>query len=183
MMNLDRQSGMVDQARQIPSPNKNSRPKGMAVDALIIHAISLPKGIYDNAFVEDFFCNCLDCSQSKSFETIRNAKVSSHFYIKRNGELIQFVSTQKRAWHAGVSQFQGRADVNDFSIGIELQGCDEDKFASEQYATLHTLTAELCQAYPLLNVKQIAGHSDIAPGRKTDPGPGFDWNRYFNGLK
>jgi AmpD protein len=149
----------------------------------VIHAISLPPNRFGNNFVEDFFCNKLDSSQDPYFESIANQKVSSHFYVKRDGQLSQFVATSKCAWHAGPSAFGGLDRVNDYSIGIELEGCDAQAFTDEQYATLASLSQSLIAAYPAITAQRLVGHSDIAPGRKTDPGPCFDWERYRGKIK
>jgi len=173
--------GMLSIARQVSSPNFDDRPVGMAIEALIIHAISLPPGEYGGAYVEQLFCNDLDEEASPYFAEIAESKVSSHFYIRRNGDLVQFVPIDKRAWHAGASSCIGREAVNDFSIGIELEGCDEDAFEDAQYQTLVVLTYTLISAIPTLSVEHIYGHADIAPERKTDPGPCFDW-KYFRDM-
>jgi N-acetyl-anhydromuramoyl-L-alanine amidase len=181
-MYFDPQSGRVRQARWTASPNFNHRPHPDFVNALVIHAISLPPDCFGNSFVEEFFCNTLDCTQHPYFESIADLKVSSHFYIRRNGELVQFVATTDRAWHAGLSELQGLDTVNDFSIGIELEGCDEQDFCDAQYTALVTLSQCLMEAYPAITKPRIVGHSEIAPGRKTDPGPCFDWQRYRGKL-
>ncbi len=171
-------SGRVQDACFIPSPNFDERPDRLDVSVLVIHAISLPPGCYHNQYVEDLFTNCLDPGAHPYFEHIAELAVSAHFYIERKGRLIQFVPTHHRAWHAGLSVFRGRPRVNDFSIGIELEGSDRDEFESAQYLSLARLTRCLLSAYPKITPDHIIGHSDIAPGRKTDPGPRFDWNRY-----
>ena len=155
------------------------RPLGMIVDLLVIHNISLPLAEFNGSFILDLFQNQLDCDAHPSFDSLRGVQVSSHFLIRRDGKLYQFVSTAARAWHAGKSQFQGRDNCNDYSIGIELEGCDTCAFTDVQYASLASLTACLNAYYPL---RHIAGHQDIAPGRKTDPGPYFDWQRYQRQL-
>ncbi|MCK5360851.1 MAG: 1,6-anhydro-N-acetylmuramyl-L-alanine amidase AmpD [Gammaproteobacteria bacterium] len=172
---IDPEKGLVLTARAVPSPNFDDRPEGMQIEALIVHAISLPPGLYGGAYVEQFFCNQLDQDEHPYFAEIADLKVSSHFFIHRSGELVQFVPIQKRAWHAGKSICMEREAVNDFSIGIELEGCDEDTFETAQYQTLIELTQILIAAVPALTEQHIYGHEDIAPGRKTDPGPGFDW--------
>ena len=177
-MSFDHETGLLPVARQIISPNFDERPDGELIEALIIHAISLPPGQYGGAYVEQFFCNQLDAEEDPYFTAIADTKVSSHLLILRRGELIQFVTTHQRAWHAGLSCCMGRDAVNDFSIGIELEGCDDDTFESAQYQTLIELTRTLISAIPTLSQKHIYGHADIAPGRKTDPGPGFDWPAY-----
>ena len=177
-LQLDHAQGLLKAAKQVPSPNCDERPEGVGVEALIIHAISLPPGEYGGNYVEQFFCNKLDSDRYPYFKEVSEIQVSSHFYIRRGGELVQFVPIHKRAWHAGASCCLGREAVNDFSIGIELEGCDEDRFEMAQYQTLTELTQILFTAIPALSVEHIYGHADIAPGRKTDPGPGFDWQAY-----
>ncbi len=174
--------GAISIAKQISSPNFDDRPDGTNIEAIIIHAISLPPGKYGGAHVEHFFCNELNEDEHPYFEEIADIKVSSHFYIRRNGELVQFVPVDKRAWHAGTSICMGREAVNDFSIGIELEGCDNDAFEEAQYQTLVELTRTLISAIPTLSAQHIYGHSDISPGRKMDPGPGFDWKHYRKKL-
>ncbi len=171
-------TGRVEDACFIASPNFDERPDRFDVSVLVIHAISLPPGCYHNQYVEDLFTNCLDPMAHPYFEHIAELALSAHFYIERKGRLIQFVPTHHRAWHAGKSVFRGRPRVNDFSIGIELEGSDHDEFESAQYLNLARLTRCLMSAYPKITLDNIIGHSDIAPGRKTDPGPRFDWNRY-----
>jgi len=175
---FDPETGLVKWARQVNSPNFDDRPQGMSIDALIIHAISLPPGEYGGGHIEQFFCNQLDREGHSYFSEIAGIKVSAHFFINRSGELVQFVPVHKRAWHAGVSCCMGREAVNDFSVGIELEGCDDDEFEEAQYRTLVELTHLLTSSIPSLSSKHIYGHEEIAPGRKTDPGPGFDWQAY-----
>ncbi len=176
-------SGWVDGARLIQSPNYDQRPERTDIEVLVIHAISLPPRCYGNQYVEDLFSNRLDATTHPYFIGIANRKVSAHFYIKRSGELIQFVATHHRAWHAGESVLKGRQRVNDFSIGIELEGCDEEAFLARQYAVLGALTRCLQTAYPLITPENVVGHSAVSPQRKTDPGPCFDWDRYFQSIK
>jgi AmpD protein len=159
-------------ARQRPSSNCDARPEGEAVTLLVVHNISLPPGQFGGAGVEDLFLNRLDTAAHPFFETIKDLRVSAHFFIRRDGELIQFVSCDQRAWHAGVSAWKGRERCNDFSVGVELEGTDDRTFEPAQYARLIELLGQLRMRYPIADV---AGHSDIAPGRKTDPGPCFDW--------
>ena len=182
-MQLTIEGGWLDAARKAVSPNCEARPEGCEPDLLVIHNISLPPGEYGGECIEQFFCNCLDWDRHPFFEEIRGVRVSAHLLIRRDGELVQFVSFDQRAWHAGVSCFEDRENCNDFSIGIELEGTDEDPYSAEQYAALAAVTAVLVEAYPGLDTGRIAGHSDIAPGRKTDPGPAFDWERYRDDLK
>lgn len=167
--------GVLDGARFIPSPNFDERPEGSPISLLVIHNISLPPNEYGGDGIIELFTNRLDPAAHPYYETIKDLKVSSHFLIRRDGELIQFVPCGKRAWHAGVSSWCGRERCNDFSIGIELEGSDLEPFTEAQYATLAMLTQTLKAVYPITDA---VGHSDIAPGRKTDPGPHFDWARY-----
>ncbi len=177
-LDIDCRTGIVKPLKQVLSPNFDERPQGTEVDVLVIHAISLPPQCYGGYYVEKLFTNCLDPRDHPYFEDIHTLKVSSHFFIDRVGFIIQFVPTTHRAWHAGVSRIGNRKGVNDFSIGIELEGCDDDGFEDLQYVSLSQLTRCLRAAYPSIIPSHIVGHSDIAPGRKTDPGPGFDWQRY-----
>ncbi|MGV3652745.1 MAG: 1,6-anhydro-N-acetylmuramyl-L-alanine amidase AmpD [Noviherbaspirillum sp.] len=167
--------GWIGGLTHAPSPNCDARPAGMEIDLLVIHNISLPPGRFGGSYIPDLFANRLDCDAHPYFEQLRGLRVSAHFLVRRDGAAIQFVSCAQRAWHAGVSSFGGRERCNDFSIGIELEGTDFEPFAPVQYRTLARLTAALRQAYPLADV---VGHEHIAPGRKTDPGPFFDWTRY-----
>lgn len=169
------EQGWYKKAKHIKSPNFNRRPNSNDISLVVIHCISLPEGEYDNTNVEKLFTNKLDCQQHESFESLNGVEVSAHFYIKRNGEIIQFVSINDRAWHAGISQFNGREGCNDFSIGIELQGTDNSVYNQKQYDSLNILLRDLQQSYPKLN--DIVAHSDIAPNRKTDPGKYFDWKK------
>ena len=173
---LDR--GWLPQARRVPSPNFELRPAGCVPELLVIHNISLPPGQYGGDAIERFFCNGLDCDEHPFYEEIRGVEVSAHLLIRRSGELVQFVSLEQRAWHAGQSCYAGRENCNHFSIGIELEGTDDDPYTGAQYRALATVTFELQRYYPAISDECIVGHSDIAPGRKTDPGPAFDWARY-----
>ena len=166
----------------MPSVNFDDRPKGVRVNALVVHCISLPPGQYGGDNVERFFCNSLDCDAHPYFEQIRGLRVSAHFLIKREGAVIQFVSTLDRAWHAGRSTLAGTSEVNDFSIGVELEGLDDDLYTDAQYRALSRLTRTVMGAYPEIGVERIVGHSDIAPGRKADPGPQFDWRRFTRDI-
>ena len=174
---IDR-SGWLESAgagfRRVDSPNFDPRPQGMPIELLVIHNISLPPDQFGGPGVEQLFTNTLDPAEHPYYAEIQGMKVSAHFFIRRDGSLIQFVSCLDRAWHAGASLWQGRERCNDFSIGVELEGCDMQPFEDVQYATLNCLSAALHAAYPL---RGMVGHSDIAPGRKTDPGPCFDWSR------
>jgi AmpD protein len=162
-------------AQAILSPNCDARPPGSAVDLLVVHNISLPPGQFGNACITELFTNALDCDAHPYFERLRALKVSAHFLIRREGDLLQFVPTVARAWHAGASRFEGRERCNDFSIGVELEGCDDKPFEAVQYAVLAELTRALHTRHP---IAAVAGHEHIAPGRKTDPGPCFDWALY-----
>lgn len=154
----------------------------MPVDLLVIHNISLPPGQFGTGCVEQLFCNQLDFCRHESFDSLRGVTVSAHFFVQRDGAILQFVSTDARAWHAGASRFEGRDNCNDFSIGIELEGTDHVPFTDAQYAALLWLARGLMQNYSQLAPGRIVGHSDIAPGRKTDPGPAFDWARLRQAL-
>lgn len=166
------QDGWLQAARACPSPNFGSRPAGAIIDLVVIHSISLPPGHYGGPEVEQLFTNRLDWTAHPYFEQIRGMEVSAHFFIRRDGELVQFVDADARAWHAGLSCWRGRNQCNDDSIGIELEGLEGERFEAAQYATLAQLCARLGERYPIAH---IAGHEHIAPGRKQDPGPGFDW--------
>lgn len=166
--------GWLTAARRLPSPNCDQRPEGEAITLVVIHNISLPPGEFGGPGVEALFTNRLDPAAHPYYETIRDLRVSAHFFIRRDGELIQFVPCSQRAWHAGASSWRGRERCNDYSVGIELEGSDEAPFTDAQYTALNGLLAVLRTAYPIADV---VGHSDIAPGRKTDPGPCFDWRR------
>ncbi len=161
------------------SPNCDARPAGIPVDTLIIHSISLPPGMFGGPGVERLFCNRLDPDEHPYYREIKDLKVSAHFLVRRNGELVQFVSLHQRAWHAGQSYCEGRTRINDFSIGVELEGADNLPFEDVQYESLEKLTNIIRRQYPAITKERIYGHGDIAPGRKTDPGPMFDWNRYL----
>lgn len=165
-------SGWYRFARCLASPNFGARPDGQAVDLIVLHSISLPPGVYGGSAVQELFTNKLDWEKHEYFKSIKGVQVSSHFYVRRNGELWQFVSVNQRAWHAGRSHYGGRDDCNDFSIGIELEGLEGEPFEPMQYETLASLCAAIAQEYP---VQHVAGHEHIAPGRKFDPGAGFDW--------
>jgi N-acetyl-anhydromuramoyl-L-alanine amidase len=166
--------GWCSDARRVPSPNFGARPEGMRADLALIHSISLPPGQFGGDEIERLFTNQLDWTAHPYFETIRGVQVSSHFLIRRSGELVQFVSCDERAWHAGASCWKGRSNCNDFSVGIELEGLVGGQFEPPQYQRLHELLAQLISAYP---ISMVAGHEHVAPGRKCDPGPGFDWPR------
>ena len=166
----------------LKSPNFNERPKNIEINLLVIHAISLPPKKYNTDHIEKLFMNELDCRLDDFYKQIDGLKVSSHVLIKRTGEIIQFVPFNQRAWHAGVSTYKGRDDCNDFSIGIELEGAEDDIFEDIQYEKLSQITEILLQEYTGISKEDIKGHSDIAPGRKTDPGILFDWDRYLSNV-
>jgi len=172
-------NGWLSGVCRIASANYDHRPPGENIELLVIHNISLPPDQFDGQGIVKFFTNQLDISAHPYYEQLKDVKVSSHFLIRRDGNIIQFVPCQLRAWHAGASSWLGRSRCNDFSIGIELEGSDFVPFTDKQYIALVRLTRRLKRAYPISN---IAGHSDIAPGRKTDPGPYFDWARYLAAL-
>ena len=173
------QAGWYAHARHLASPNFGARPAGASVDLIVLHSISLPPGRYGGDEVQQLFTNTLDWNAHPYFTQIAGAQVSSHFYIRRGGELWQFVSCDDRAWHAGQSQYRGRPNCNDDSVGIELEGLEGELFEDMQYEALGSLCAALAQRYPITHV---AGHEHVAPGRKQDPGAGFAWDRLHNAL-
>jgi AmpD protein len=175
-------AGLLAAARYVPSANCDDRPAGAAVELLVVHNISLPPGQFGGPGIIELFTNRLDPSAHPYYRQIADARVSSHFLIRRDGELIQFVPCSRRAWHAGQSEWQGRGRCNDFSIGVELEGSDDQAFADAQYSTLARLASLLLKSYP---IRDCVGHSDIAipAGRKTDPGPHFDWPRFRTMLE
>lgn len=176
-------TGLVSGARQVQSPNCDERPSGTGPELVVIHGISLPPGRYGGPWVDHLFTNTLPAEADPYFATIQHLRVSSHVLIARDGALTQYVPIHERAWHAGRSFWRGRGECNDFSVGIELEGTDEEPYDDRQYAVLATLLLALQQCYPALADGWIAGHSDIAPGRKTDPGPAFDWRRLERDLR
>ncbi len=169
-----RDDGWLAGVQRVRSPNHDERPPGELVSLIVVHAISLPPGQFGGDGIVQLFTNRLDPAADPYFAKISTLLVSAHFLVRRGGQLIQFVSCRQRAWHAGVSSWQGRPRCNDFSLGIELEGCDELPFEGVQYVSLVDLLRRLCAYYP---IEAVVGHSDISPGRKTDPGPGFDWQR------
>ncbi|MDZ7803040.1 1,6-anhydro-N-acetylmuramyl-L-alanine amidase AmpD [Thiohalophilus sp.] len=181
-MQIDPHTGLLQGARQCPSPNYNARPDPGDISLLVIHGISLPPQQFGGDAIDRFFTNCLDPAQHPYFREICDLQVSAHLLIRRNGELVQYVPFGERAWHAGDSQFAGRTNCNDFSIGIELEGSDELPYEPVQYQQLQAVTRLVQQAYPAITRERIVGHCDIAPGRKTDPGPAFDWARLMAAL-
>ena len=169
-----RDDGWLAEAQRIDSPNFDDRPDGESICLIVVHAISLPPGQFGSDDISRLFTNTLDPLAHPSFVAISTVRVSAHFLIRGDGSLLQYVSCRKRAWHAGVSCWNGRSRCNDFSIGIELEGCDELPFADVQYTRLAALIGALRKTYP---IAAVVGHADIAPGRKTDPGPCFEWQR------
>ena len=173
------QLGWWRHARHVASPNCGPRPEGLAVTLAVVHSISLPPGEYGSAEVERFFTNQLDWDAHPYFDSLRDVQVSAHFFIRRDGRAVQFVSCDDRAWHAGVSEWAGRGQCNDWSIGVELEGLEGQRFEPAQYGTLSRLLRSLARRYP---VRCVVGHEHIAPGRKADPGPGFDWRGLSHAL-
>ncbi len=174
-MRIDALRGRVEGAPFVPSPNADARPAGEIISLLVVHGISLPPGQFGGPWVEDLFLNRLDPAAHPYFETIRGLRVSAHVFVRRDGALVQYVPFTERAWHAGASAFDGRGACNNFSIGVELEGADDLPYEPAQYETLASLCRALVRAYPALTPQRIVGHSQISPGRKTDPGPSFDW--------
>lgn len=181
-MQINQQTGLLAQAKFVFSPNHDERPADTRIDGIVIHNISLPPGDFGGGWITDLFINRLDADAHPYFKEIAGLKVSAHLLIQRDGTIIQYVPFHQRAWHAGVSHWDGRERCNDFTIGIELEGCDDQCFEGIQYQTLSQAVLALVEAYPALSTARIKGHSDIAPGRKTDPGPLFDWDRFFSLL-
>lgn len=175
-------NGWLEEVKQLCSPNFNARPEGQTINLLVIHCISLPPAQFNNPYIEDFFLNKLSIEDDIYFESIKDLQVSSHFLIKRSGEVIQFVSCDDRAWHAGKSVYKGRDNCNDFSIGIELEGTDDIQYCTQQYQSLTSLTQAIQSAYPLILKENIVGHDFISPGRKSDPGKSFNWAGYKKSL-
>ncbi len=182
-MRIDTITGLLEGTRQVCSPNCDERGGDEPISLLVIHNISLPPAQYGGPWIDALFTNTLDPAAHPYLQTIAGQRVSAHLLIRRDGEVVQYVPFHQRAWHAGQSCFQGRECCNDFSIGIELEGCDEQPYEEVQYERLIALTCCLLESYPAIVPERITGHSDIAPGRKTDPGPMFDWARYLDALK
>ncbi len=173
---VDAATGLLLGATQVFSPHWDARPAGVLPDLLVVHGISLPPGEFGGPWIDRLFCGQLPAGAHPSFAERASLRVSAHALIRRGGAITQYVPFGARAWHAGQSSYAGRSACNDFSIGIELEGTDETPYADAQYAALAALIAALCSAYPTLSRERLAGHADIAPGRKTDPGPAFDWS-------
>jgi len=176
-MKIEPISGILDDAVQVPSPNFDDRPADAAVELIVIHGISLPPGEFGGDWIDAFFCNQLDPAAHDYFQKICELQVSSHLLVRRDGTMHQYVPLTRRAWHAGESAFQGRGNCNDFSIGIELEGTDDVPYTDQQYRMLANLVLEMMRVFPTITPERVVGHCDIAPGRKTDPGPAFDWAR------
>jgi AmpD protein len=179
---VDSKTGWVRGVRRVVSPKSDERPAGMELELIVVHGISLPPAEFGNGWIDRFFCNDLPGDAHPYFATVCTFAVSAHALIGRNGTLTQYVPFDRRAWHAGRSEYRGRTACNDFSVGIELEGTDDLPYESAQYRTLAALVAALRRAYPSLATADIVGHSDIAPGRKTDPGPSFDWAELWRRL-
>jgi N-acetyl-anhydromuramoyl-L-alanine amidase len=176
-LTIDAGRGLVEQARQVPSPNQDARPPGASIDLIVVHGIGLPPGEFGGPWVEALFLNRLPAEVHPFFRTLEGLKVSAHVFVRRDGSMLQFVPFHARAWHAGASSWRHRTACNDFSVGIELEGADEVPYEPVQYEVLAQLVAVLRLTYPTLARDAIVGHSEVAPGRKTDPGPGFDWSQ------
>jgi AmpD protein len=174
-MKIDPSGNRLLDARQVPSPNCDARPDPDDISLIVIHGISLPPGEYGGPWINDLFTNRLDPAAHPYFATVANLRVSSHLLIRRDGEMVQYVPFRMRAWHAGESRFQGRSACNDYSIGIELEGQDDQPYAPQQYDRLAAVIQTLARTFPAISTDRIRGHCDIAPGRKTDPGAAFDW--------
>jgi len=181
-MKLDTDGDWLQGARRVLSPNCDDRPAGTPISLIVVHGISLPPGEYGGPWIDDLFCNRLDAGAHPHFRGLATLKVSSHLLIRRDGELVQYVPFSKRAWHAGESCYRERSACNDFSIGIELEGQDEEPYTDEQYRQLAAVISVLRRHYPHIVPDALVGHSDIAPGRKTDPGPAFDWEKLHDLL-
>lgn len=182
MIKVNASTGRVHGARWHRSPNCDERPHGMTPELLVLHCISLPPRQFGGRYIDALFTNCLDTHSHASFCDLAGVNVSAHVLIRRDGDMVQFVSLNQRAWHAGPSSFAGREACNDFSIGIELEGCEDVPYQPIQYLCLSRLYVALVEAYPAIATNPVVGHSDIAPGRKTDPGPSFDWRHFVLGV-
>ena len=181
-MKLDPLCDWLEGAERVLSPNCDERPAGIQISLLVVHGISLPPGEFGGPWIDQLFTNQLDRQAHPYFEAIADLRVSTHLLVRRDGKVVQYVPFSKRAWHAGLSCFQDKAGCNDFSIGIELEGADDIPYSDAQYHALGEVVAALQSAYPALTRERIVGHCDIAPQRKTDPGPAFEWGRFFSGL-
>lgn len=181
-MRVDSESGRLRGARRVDSPNRDARPEGCGLDLVVVHGISLPPGEFGGDGIERLFTNTLDLDAHPYFRQLEGLRVSAHLLIRRDGEVVQFVPFHERAWHAGESCFEGRERCNDFSIGIELEGTDDRPYETVQVEKLAEAVRALFAAYPGLGPERVVGHSDVAPGRKTDPGPHFDWEGFRESL-
>ena len=175
-------AGLIRPASQCPSPNQDDRPPGAVPSLVILHGISLPPGEFGGPHIEALFTNQLDWDAHPYFSEIEGLQVSSHLLVRRDGELIQFVPFERRAWHAGTSSFRGQDCCNDYSIGIEMEGTDDIPYTDEQYETLADVLTAIMESYPAISPRHLAGHCDVSPGRKSDPGPVFDWLRLYDEL-
>jgi N-acetyl-anhydromuramoyl-L-alanine amidase len=182
-LRVDVTSGRLLPARQVESPNCDDRPSGQAPELIVVHGISLPPGEFGGPWIEALFTNSLPPDAHPYFKAVAGLRVSSHLLVRRGGELVQFVPFHRRAWHAGASQWRGRPGCNDYSVGIELEGTDASAYTNSQYRALAEAVAALCRAYPALSTARVVGHSDVAPGRKTDPGIAFDWPMFRTLLR
>ena len=182
-LQVDAQGEWLEGVRKVISPNCDQRPDDLEIDLLVIHNISLPPDEFGGDYIDQLFTNLLDPEQHPYFKEIESLRVSAHVLINREGLLTQYVPFTQRAWHAGESEYEGRANCNDYSIGIELEGCDNRDFTQEQYEMLVNLTEAIIQFWPKISKQRITGHCHIAPDRKTDPGPMFNWDKYYSSLK
>jgi AmpD protein len=182
-MRLTLVDGWLQEAERIPSPNCDPRPAGEDISLIVIHGISLPEGEFGTPYIDALFTNRIRGDEAAGFQPLAGLRVSAHLLIRRGGELVQYVSLEERAWHAGRSSFEGRARCNDFSIGIELEGADQIPYGDLQYRMLAQVVDGVMAHYPQITPQRIVGHSDIAPGRKTDPGPAFEWQRFREELE
>ena len=181
-MEIHTATGLLIGTRQVLSPNFDARPAGVVADLIVVHGISLPPDDFGGPWIEKLFTGSLPADAHPYFARIAGGRVSAHALVRRDGELVQFVPFDSRAWHAGASQYEGRSACNDFSIGIELEGADEIAYEPAQYSALSVLISALLRTYSSLSAQRVVGHSDIAPGRKTDPGKSFDWERLYDLL-
>lgn len=182
-MKIDPKTGLLQGVPFYPSPHYNARPDPSDISLLVIHGISLPAGVFNTHAIHDLFMGTLDCDTHPSFGPLEGLQVSAHLLIRRDGQVIQYVPFTERAWHAGESSFLERPHCNDFSVGIELEGTDEVSYEMRQYTQLANLTRQLMTCYPAITPQRIVGHNEIAPGRKTDPGPAFNWTHFFKSLE
>ena len=181
-LRIDEQGEWLEGVRKVISPNYDQRPDDLEIDLLVIHSISLPPGEFGGDYIDQLFTNSLDPEQHPYFEEIASLRVSTHIMINREGLITQYVPFTQRAWHAGESDYEGCANCNDYSIGIELEGCDNKDFTQAQYVTLVNITGAITQFWPKISKQRITGHCHIAPNRKTDPGPSFNWDLYYSSI-